>query len=656
MPAVSQFTGDLWRSATELAIANRDYHQAEDIARKAVAANPDDFQACVWLCRILMQQGKNDEAESMLRKAIAAAKGDPDRRITLVRFMVLTHQPDKAEEAVRDAEASIPAAPLAVAQCCAMVGKTFELGDPEKAKSWYGEARGWFAKAQQALKDPGDLSVKRRLAQFLLETNEAADAEAPLKEIMARTADGKSPTLANWARRSLAQLYATSNPPRNAEALALFAGKSGDPDDAEDLRILASLHEAQGTPEGRRRAIAGLETLTGRGAATPEDRRKLAQLLEAVDEWPRAHEQYRELILRADSARDPETIARRPQYLALFVEGLLRHHKPGDDADLAEARQLVERLKPLQRDPLASLILEGQIDKAAGQAEAASKRFRDFAARAEVTTEGRWRLANAAEAIGLNDAAEWIHRRAADEPPSDGQGLPNKARLAFFLARHGKVKEAVDICEGLWADAPRREKLSALCVQMLCDPMAPIDPADAAQIGRVIGWIQKASDENPRSMAYLVGLGNLFERLGDYARAEEAYRSAIKINDRDGIASNNLAWLLALQGSGKANEALELINNAIRAKPAVAEYLDTRGMIYLRMGDADRAIPDIERAFRVSPTAPKYFHLAQAYLQHNEKDRARRFLAVGKTRGLPGGLHKLEAPEYRRVAGELGMK
>jgi tetratricopeptide (TPR) repeat protein len=563
--------------------------------------------------------------------------------------MVLTRQPDKAEQAVREAEASVAASPLAVAQCCAMVGKAFELSEPDRAKSWYAQARGWFDRAQQALKDPGDLSVKRRLAEFLLQTNESAEAEAPLKDIMARTADGKSPTLANWARRNLAQLYATANPPRTSEALALFSGHG---DDADDLRVLALLHEGQGTPEGRRQAIAGLEALVGRGAATPEDRRRLAQLLESAGDWPRAREQYRELILRAEAARDSDTVNRRPQYLALLAESLIRHHKPGDDSDLAEARQLVEKLKPIERGPLGSLILEANIDLAARQPDAAAKRFRDFALRSDVTTAGRWRLADTAEALGLLDAAEWIHRRAAEEPPADRQGPPNRVRLAFFLARHGKVKEAVDICEGLWADPARRENLSAVCVQMLCEPASP---PDAAQIGRVVGWLEKASVDNPRAMPFQVGLGNLFERLGDYRKAEDAYRRAIKINDRDGIASNNLAWLIALQG-GKGNEALDLINHAIRAKGPLAEYLDTRGMIYLGMGDPKRAVADLEAAFRASPTTPKYFHLAQAYLQLNQKDKARKVLEVGKTRGLPGGLHRLEADKYQKVAGALGMK
>ena len=42
--------------------------------------------------------------------------------------------------------------------------------------------------------------------------------------------------------------------------------------------------------------------------------------------------------------------------------------------------------------------------------------------------------------------------------------------------------------------------------------------------------------EKPQSMLYLLGLGNLNERLGNYDKAEELYRTAIKLNDRDGIA------------------------------------------------------------------------------------------------------------------------
>ena len=135
------------------------------------------------------------------RAVVDAAKADPDRWVNLVRFEVLNRHPEKAERVAEEAEGQIDKTPLALAQCCAIVGKAYEAGEPDRARTWYGRARGWFAKAQAALKDPEDQTVRRRLAEFLVETNQVAEAEGPLKEILARTAAGKSPDVAAWARR-----------------------------------------------------------------------------------------------------------------------------------------------------------------------------------------------------------------------------------------------------------------------------------------------------------------------------------------------------------------------------------------------------------------------------------------------------------------------
>ena len=60
-----------------------------------------------------------------------------------------------------------------------------------------------------------------------------------------------------------------------------------------------------------------------------------------------------------------------------MVEALVRHHKPGDDnkpgddTDLVEARQLVDKLRPSRVNPMVLVILDAQIDKAANQLAAA---------------------------------------------------------------------------------------------------------------------------------------------------------------------------------------------------------------------------------------------------------------------------------------------
>src|SRR5262249_4888843 len=66
-PVASQSAGDLGRWAAQFAVVNRDYQQAEQIARNAVAARPDDFQERIWLVRILMDSGRKADAETELR-------------------------------------------------------------------------------------------------------------------------------------------------------------------------------------------------------------------------------------------------------------------------------------------------------------------------------------------------------------------------------------------------------------------------------------------------------------------------------------------------------------------------------------------------------------------------------------------------------------
>jgi tetratricopeptide (TPR) repeat protein len=274
-----------------------------------------------------------------------------------------------------------------------------------------------------------------------------------------------------------------------------------------------------------------------------------------------------------------------------------------------------------------------------------------FAGRSDVTTAGRLQLANMAEQLGLPDVTEEIYRRIAEEPPVAPNGPPNRIGLALYRARHGRIKDAIDICEALWADEAHREQVASVCVQILYDTNVSLD---ASQVNRVIAWLEQARGKSPQSLTFVVGLGGLYDRLGDYPKAEEMYGRAIKINDRDGIASNNLAWLLALKG-GQETEALKLIEGAIRAGGAIPAYLDTRGMIYLNAGDARRAVVDFQTALKAAPSPAKYFHLAQAYLKLGEKEKARNFLETGKSRGLPGGLHRLELTAYNQVTKELGL-
>ena len=220
------------------------------------------------------RQRRHDEAEAVLRKAIDAAKADPDRWISLVRFLVLTRQAEKAEQAVREAEAQHrQPQPLALAQCCEMVGKAYAAGDPDRAKTWYGQARGWFAKAQAGAEGPQRPDGQAPASP----SSSSRPTSSPRPRGRSRRSSrgpptASRPTLAAWARRSLAQVYVAPTrrgPPRPWPSSPARRADGAEPD---DLRVLAMIHEVQGT----RRAAGGPSTTSRRWSAARPPRPRTA--------------------------------------------------------------------------------------------------------------------------------------------------------------------------------------------------------------------------------------------------------------------------------------------------------------------------------------------------------------------------------------------
>ena len=162
--------------------------------------------------RFCLSSGRQDDAETEIRQAVELSKTDPDRWITLVRFLVITKQLAKAQKAIKDAESAVPPdqMPLALAQCCEMMGRAYDQSDDEATKQWYARATEWFEKAKAA--HPADFSIVRRLTGFYLQTKQIAKAETELNAILKARFQSQSAEQVAWARRTLA-LAAVDRPP-----------------------------------------------------------------------------------------------------------------------------------------------------------------------------------------------------------------------------------------------------------------------------------------------------------------------------------------------------------------------------------------------------------------------------------------------------------
>jgi predicted Zn-dependent protease len=120
------------------------------------------------------------------------------------------------------------------------------------------------------------------------------------------------------------------------------------------------------------------------------------------------------------------------------------------------------------------------------------------------------------------------------------------------------------------------------------------------------------------------------------------------------VALNNLAWLLAQQGKKQTEEALALINRALDHHGAAASLLDTRAVIYLKAGKSDLALQDLLDATAWEPTAPMFFHLAQAHWLVQQRQEAEEALARARAAKLtPYHLHRLERAAYQKILKEL---
>lgn len=91
-------------------------------------------------------------------------------------------------------------------------------------------------------------------------------------------------------------------------------------------------------------------------------------------------------------------------------------------------------------------------------------------------------------------------------------------------------------------------------------------------------------------------LGSYSASKGEDDVAVRHLRQALLINRTAPAVMNNLAFVLARLKEPRFNEALSLINNALKLLPENPRFLDTRGNVYMQMKQYELAFHDLEMA------------------------------------------------------------
>jgi Tfp pilus assembly protein PilF len=123
--------------------------------------------------------------------------------------------------------------------------------------------------------------------------------------------------------------------------------------------------------------------------------------------------------------------------------------------------------------------------------------------------------------------------------------------------------------------------------------------------------------------------GDVSYRLGEYPAAESSYERALDLDPRDGDLLNNLAWVYVQQDK-KLQQAEDLVRRALELKPENRPYyLDTLGVVLLKLGKTADAISTLREAVdaippdRTDALAEAYLHLSEAYTAEGDEARSR---------------------------------
>ncbi len=684
-------SGDLARMAWAVAWQRNQEDRAIDLAGR-VAENSEEFQDQIWLSELRFARGKRGaEVEEPLEEAIRRAPTAPEPWFAKVAYLTRVGQIDAAEATIQTASGSIreDAAATTVARCYELIS---EFSSTEK--QYLAEAEKFYLKALESRPD-GDVGQIIMIADFYIRHAEFTKAEEYLNKLLDPQTAAPDFALA-WARRRQAMLIA-SRGGYDDTSLALKMlqqnEEQGTEVAAEDLRAHAEILARRPMRADRLAAIRILEKLEQRKELENIDSFRLAVLYEETGNWPNARKVMLSL-LTADSLD--------PAHVAFFVQRLIRHdevleaepwmhkleelqpkafrtvftkvkllgalHRSAEAVPLLtefikDRRQAIlglpELLEQNNADDAMEVMRTWLVDSANPNSARILLQVRELLQRKQtaqavallrerVNEEDLGDATHAAimrvaadllEEIGEMTAAEyWFRQYAALSTQQEAAFI-----LAKFLARQGRVVEALALCESqLETGTP--DLIAAATASVVSH-----GNATSEQLQQAEGWIQAAGARQPDSLVCGIALADLRLLQHRFDEAEQLYQLILMKDERHLVALNNLAWLLS-NTPGRSAQALDLINRALKIAGAHAALLDTRAMVYLSNGQPNEALKDLKEAFEGSDMAIGYMHLALAYLQANDKESAASAMAEAERLGLHAdAMHPLEREIFERV-------
>lgn len=582
--------------------------QAEQHLRKYVQAMPDNVYARKLLAQALLQSGQPAEASAVLAPALKQSSSDPQLLALAGESSLKAKQFGKSTAYFEQASALAPKmAGLHTSLGLSMMA----AGDQTKGVSELEMG----ASLPSTSADPGIALVRAQLG--LKHYDEALAAALALEK--QRPTDPQVQVLKGG-------VYMARNDRANAR-ISLEKANALKPDDFAAVAYLAQLDMLDKKPAEAKRRFEALLVKDKKHVAAMT---ALAQLAGG-----QGHGEEAIGWLEKASSENPEMLAPAMRLAAAY----LRTNQP------QKALALVRKLQTANPADADLLDLLGQAQMNTKDFAGALETYSKLVKVAPTSATALVRLSAAHMALHNDAAAADDLKRAVALDPAL---LPARMGQVVLALRNKKLDEALAIARLLQKQDATAVSGYALegDLQITANKpelaLAALEKAYArskspqllVKIGAIMKLVGKGKDVEPRLLQAQAAMPNddvipMFLAENSLADkrikvAIERFEAIVKRNPNNVVALNNLAWAYQQE---KDPRALATAEQAAKLAPQSAAVLDTLGWMLTEQGNTARALPLLQKAVALAPTAPDLrYHLAVALSKSGDKPNARKEL------------------------------
>lgn len=191
-------------------------------------------------------------------------------------------------------------------------------------------------------------------------------------------------------------------------------------------------------------------------------------------------------------------------------------------------------------------------------------------------------------------AVETYARVPADHPAFHAAELGR----AEALRSDDRVDEAIAVLEGLTETHGNMSVVYTTLGDFLRQQERFAEAAEAYTTG-----LSKIAEVTERQWFVFYARAISHEREGQWEQAEADFRKALELNPDQPQVLNYLGYSL-VEKQVKLDEALAMIERAVKARPNAGYIVDSLGWVLYRLGRYEEAVPHMEHAAELMPIDP----------------------------------------------------